>query len=68
METEYLEARGRTETSQTILICKKISSGHELQNMQQLSTFLCPYKDAFPDLCKLISIALVLPPTSATCE
>lgn len=27
-----------------------------------------PYKEAFPDLCKLINIAMVLPPTSASCE
>lgn len=40
----------------------------QISTLVQLSSFLSPYKDAFPDLYKLITIALVLPPTSASCE
>ena len=53
VETEYLDVELKQSKRLTF---KKICSGHELQNIQ-LSTFLFPYKDAFPDLCKLIHIA-----------
>lgn len=36
--------------------------------MVAFSSFLAPYKEAFPDLYRLLNIALVMPPTSASCE
>ncbi|XP_066990863.1 uncharacterized protein [Macrobrachium rosenbergii] len=48
------------------LIQRKESEGVKLTTFVQLSPFMSPYKDAFPDLCKLLTIAI--PPTSAACE
>ena len=50
------------------LIDRKTNEGVSVKSLVELSTFLNPYKEAFPDLYKLITIALVLPPTSASCE
>ncbi|XP_066975439.1 zinc finger MYM-type protein 1-like [Macrobrachium rosenbergii] len=50
------------------LIQRKGSKGVKITTLVQLSSFMSPYKDAFPDLCKLLTIAIVLPPTSAACE
>ena len=50
------------------LIQRKDSEGVKIVSLVQLSSFMSPYKDAFPDLCKLLTIAIVLPPTSAACE
>lgn len=50
------------------LIQRKESEGIKITTLVQLSSFMSPYKDAFPDLCKLLTIAIVLPPTSASCE
>ena len=50
------------------LIDRKTHEGVSVKSLVELSTFLNPYKEAFPDLYKLITIALVLPPTSASCE
>ena len=36
--------------------------------MPKLQVFMEQYKDVFPALCKLLEIALILPPTSASCE
>ncbi|XP_066975349.1 uncharacterized protein [Macrobrachium rosenbergii] len=36
--------------------------------IQRKESDISPYKDAFPDLCKLLTVAIVLPPTSAACE
>ncbi|XP_066978926.1 uncharacterized protein [Macrobrachium rosenbergii] len=50
------------------LIQRKESEGVKITTLVQLSSFMSPYKDAFPDLCQLLTIAIVLPPTSAACE
>ena len=50
------------------LIKRKSQEGSTIKNLMGLSNFMHPYKDAFPDVYKLINIALVLPPTSASCE
>ncbi|XP_066963405.1 zinc finger MYM-type protein 1-like [Macrobrachium rosenbergii] len=50
------------------LIQRKESERVMITTLVQLSSFMSPYKDAFPDLCKLLTIAIALPPTSAACE
>ena len=65
MDVEYLDVELRQARR---LVEKKKNEGLIVGSLVELSVFLSPYKKAFPDLCKLINIALVLPPTSASCE
>lgn len=50
------------------LIEKKQSDGVKVSSIGEFARFMGTYKEAFPDLCRLLNIALVLPPTSASCE
>ena len=65
MAVEYLDVELRQARR---LVEKKKNEGLIVRSLVELSVFLSPYKEALPDLCKLINIALVLPPTSASCE
>lgn len=65
VDVEYLNEELRQARR---LVEKKKNKGLIVGSCVELLIFLSPYKEAFPDLCKLINIALVLPPISASCE
>ncbi|KAK0146464.1 Zinc finger MYM-type protein 1 [Merluccius polli] len=50
------------------LLKRKEDQGVTIQSKEEFLSLMRPYKDAFVDLYKLISIALTLPVTSASCE
>uniref|UniRef100_A0A3Q3ABG9 DUF4371 domain-containing protein n=1 Tax=Kryptolebias marmoratus TaxID=37003 RepID=A0A3Q3ABG9_KRYMA len=50
------------------LLKRKEEQGHTINNTQDFLSVMRPYKDAFLDLYKLISISLTLPVTSVSCE
>lgn len=62
---EYLEVE--LKQAQRLIETKR-ASGTSIGSIGELGGFMKTYQDAFPDLNKLINIALVLPPTSASCE
>ena len=50
------------------LIQKKEADGVSINTPSELNTMLMPYKDAFPDIFRLLNISLTIPVTSASCE
>ena len=50
------------------LLKRKEEQGCTINSNQEFLSLMRPYKDAFVDLYKLISISLTLPVTSASCE
>uniref|UniRef100_A0A8C6SZ64 HAT C-terminal dimerisation domain-containing protein n=1 Tax=Neogobius melanostomus TaxID=47308 RepID=A0A8C6SZ64_9GOBI len=50
------------------LLQRKKQQGHAVKSPQDFLHLLRPYKEAFMDLFKLISISLTLPVTSVSCE
>ncbi|CAL9699711.1 unnamed protein product [Knipowitschia caucasica] len=50
------------------LLERKKQQGHAVKSPQDFLHLLRPYKEAFMDLFKLISISLTLPVTSVSCE
>lgn len=65
VETEYLNIEL---TQAKRLVSQKQSEGVAIDSVARFQAFMEPYKDAFPALCKLLAISLILPPTSASCE
>lgn len=65
INTEYISVELRQAKR---LVDRKTSESQEIRSMVAFSSFLAPYKEAFPDLYRLLNIALVMPPTSASCE
>ncbi len=50
------------------LLQRKAEQGHTINSTQEFLSLMRPYKDAFVDLYKLITISLTLLVTSASCE
>jgi len=50
------------------LLARKAPDGIVVDTLQQLAVFLEPYKDAFYSLFQIITIAIVLPVSTASCE
>uniref|UniRef100_A0A672IQM3 TTF-type domain-containing protein n=1 Tax=Salarias fasciatus TaxID=181472 RepID=A0A672IQM3_SALFA len=50
------------------LFKRKEEQGHQIGTTQEILSLMRPYKDAFIDLFKLLSISLTLPVTSVSCE
>lgn len=50
------------------LLKRKEEQGHRICTTQEFLSLMRPYKDAFIDLFKLLSISLTLPVTSVSCE
>ena len=64
IDDEYLDV----ELKQAKRLIESKKTDCSITTIAELATFMNSFKEAFPDVCRLINIALVLPPTSATCE
>ncbi|XP_066950702.1 zinc finger MYM-type protein 1-like [Macrobrachium rosenbergii] len=65
VDLEFLDVELRQ--AKRLVKCKR-TDGVKIANIVDLTAFFVPFKDAFPGLYKMLIIAHVLPPTSASCE